>query len=317
MSKHKRFGVPTSQFVCTKSVQRLTHLTSRENSALVAMSDFYGSNGDVFASQGKLAERSGCSSKTIQRAIGDLENRGYLRRGARRKLGQRNRSCVFAICVVDGQVPGLHVQAIRQHVPPDLVKLSGLNKPSEHIKEHNHLWVRWVEDHLLNKMSQVIDYSERPRLISLAVVSRWLFNGHRPEDFEQALIGLLVAAEHLREVCLRDNRKIQSWNELLVLVKASTDSKPEKAGNAELDDPLKEAFLESMPEKRRQDPKLLFELSKFRFEQIGADLVLTTASPMAVDRLLDLVAGNLQKHADVRGCKVCIVHDDQLIRVFD
>jgi len=316
MAKHKRFGVPTYQFACTKAVQRLPGLNRREKATLLALSDYFGSNGDVFPSQRTLADLIGSSTKTVQRAIEGLEQKGYLRRMARLKSGRRNRSCIFAIIVTEGQVSGLHVQAIHQQVPADLVKLSGLNKPSKHIKEHSHLWVRWVEDHLLYKMDQVIDYSETPRMISLAVVSRWLFNGHRPEDFEQALIGLLVAAEHLKDVCLRDNRKIQSWNELLVLFKAPTDSKTGETDNAELDDPLKQAFLAMMPVKCRRDPKLLFELSKFRFEQAGADLVLTSTSLMAVDRLLELVAALIQKLAKARGNKILVVYNDQLVRTF-
>ena len=209
---------------------------------------------------------------------------------------------------------GHHVQAIRQNVPPDLVKLSGLNKPDEHIKEHSHLWVRWVEDHLLNNLDRVIDYSVTPRLISVAVVSRWLFNGHKPEDFEQALIGLFVAAEHLNEVCLRDNRKVQSWSELLVLVKAPVSSKPGEAGDDGSDDPLKDALLDSMPIELRRDPKLQYELSRFNFEQVGPDLMISSASSMAVDRLLELASVQLQKFARARRSKVLVMHNAQLIK---
>lgn len=317
MAKYERFGLPINQFGYTKTVQALPNFSVREKAVLLAIAHHVGSNGDMFASQRTLARITGYSTKTVQRSLLDLEEKGLIRRLARCASAKRSLSRMVAVTIVEGQVSGLHVEAIRQHVPKHLVTMSGLNIPCEHTREEDHLWIRWVEDHILTQMGPVIDFSKTPKMISLAVISRWLFNGHKSEQFEPALIALLEATETVRTQYLRETRKLRSWKELLAMIESPSGAISSTPQDENASDQLKAAFVGTLPESLRGDFKLAYDLDQIAFSRGSSGLVLTSPTRLALERLLGTMPDYLSKHAKTIGGPISVQWRNQVLCVIE
>lgn len=287
MGKMKRFGLPYNQFAYTNSAQSLTGMSPRESHVLAQLTKHVCKNGSAFPSHATLAGPTGYSRRTVRRALNDLEHRGLVRKAPRSRAFQGNSSNFYAVVLSTGQPSGQHVHAMGQHIRNSQDTMATLIRPLNETKEEDgRLLVFAFEEYLLETLCDVIDLKRHPSLICVAPVSRWLFNGHTPSQFEPALLHVLDEARKLEREYLAEGKWLNKWRDLIDRLKDSAELGAPQVASNELD-PICEEVWELLPAHQQNHPRSRSLLASFSVERDEPELTFITSSKLAMDYLRD------------------------------
>ena len=287
MGKTKRFGLPYNQFAYTNSAQSLRGMSPRESHVLAQLTKHGCKNGSAFPSHATLAGPTGYSRRTVRRALNDLEHRGLVRKAPRSRAFQGNSSNFYAVVLSTGQPSGQHVHAMGQHIRNSQDTVATLIRPLNETKEEDgRLLVFAFEEYLLETLCDVIDLKRHPSLICVAPVSRWLFNGHTPSQFEPALLHVLEEAGQLELDYLAEGKWLSKWSELIERLKDPDQLGAPSVAPDELH-PVCEEIWELLPTHEQSQVRSRLLLASFAVAQDDLRLTFSTNSKYAMDYLRD------------------------------